>query len=143
MENKKSTTTKIDQPRKWDGPNGTVFYFPIEFADGTRGTFSTKEEQQKKFTLGKETEYTVESVVKGDKTDIKINIPQQAGAGFKGRPFDPEADKLKNKLIIRQVSLNAAVEFCKSSTTKLNSKEVLQLADKFNEWIISPFKDKL
>lgn len=144
METKKSTPTKIEFKNTWNGPNGDVHYFNIEMANGDKGQYGSKSNPQKTFTVGTETDYTIEKVVNGEHVNFKIKPVQNGAGGFKGKPFDPEWDKIKNKLIIRQSSLGNAVQFgALNPALKLSSDDVLKLAEKFYNWIVSPVKEKL
>src|ERR1017187_6088793 len=133
---KQSTPTKIGTPKKWDGPNGTVYYWDIEFADGTKGQFSTKSDPQTKFAEGKPVTYTVETDAKGK---TKINIPQTGKPGFGGsgggRSFDPVQDANRQKLIVAQNALTNAVAFHNLPSNSV--AEILQTADKFFAWTMS------
>jgi hypothetical protein len=76
---------RIEWKRSWDGPNGTIHYFDIEFEDGTAGEFSTKTQNQTKFTVGKEVNYSVEDASNARGAYIKIDIvkpkPGEPGSG--------------------------------------------------------------
>ena len=57
----KSKVTKVAFQREWKNPsfNTTVYYFDIEFEDGTKGEFSTNKKDQNKFLVGESYNYEV------------------------------------------------------------------------------------
>lgn len=145
METKKSTPTKIAFKNTWNGPNGAVHYYSIEFENGDKGSFGSKKEPQTKFAEGTETEYTREEKKNGEFMDVKIDKPAPAnnGGGFK-KPFDPEADKVRQKLIVRQSSLSNAVTLGVANGLSIaKSEDIFKMAEAMYEWVIKPVKDKL
>lgn len=146
---KKSKVKIIGSPREWKGEKGTVYYWPIEFENGDKGDFSTKENPQSKFAVGKEEDYTIEEVEKNGRKNIKIDRPKYDGGGKGGYRPDPKFEKVKNHLIIRQNALTNAVAWANAKnigldeSKKLTSDQTTQLAQKFYEWTIGPFKADL
>lgn len=54
--------------------------FVIEFSDGVKGFYTSKDPEQKKFVVGQETEYNIEEKQgKEGKKYNKITLPQMAG----------------------------------------------------------------
>lgn len=150
MEQKNSKVTKIEFKRDWAGPNGTVYYFLIEFENGDKGQFSTKKREQDKFKEGVATDYTLETKQRGEFTDVIINKPQhQNGQAAAKKPYDPESEKLRNRMIARQNALTNATKFVVGRNAglpadkQLTSAQVLELAEKMYEYLTIPFKDKL
>lgn len=92
-EEKTSKPLTIAWKRQWDGPNGMIHYFDIEFEDGTTGEFSTKLKDQKKFTIGKEVNYSVEETSNARGPFTKIDIPKpkpgEPGSGGTGGGKNP------------------------------------------------------
>lgn len=94
METTKSKVTKITKMDKLDTYGNTSFV--IEFEDGTKGFYTSKNPEQTKFIVGNVADYLVE-VKQGSKGPYnKITVPQTGvpfvkGAGG-GRPVaDPRA----------------------------------------------------
>lgn len=147
METKKSTPTAISFKNTWNNPKGgAVHYYNIEFANGDKGSFGSTKEPQDKFALNIEAEYTKEEKQQGNYLNVIIDKPKPAntGGGYKGRPYDPEAEKIKQHLIIRQSSLSAAVELgVANGMNATKSKEILQIAEVFYQWVITPYKEKI
>lgn len=90
---KKSIVTKITKFDKKEGFD-TVSY-SIEFANADKGFYSTKDENQTKFTVGKEAEYNIEEKDgKSGKKYSKITAPNEFKPGG-GRPqVDPKVQMI-------------------------------------------------
>lgn len=72
---KKAKVTKITKFEKKDNYGNTSF--SIEFENNDKGFFSTKDEEQKKFIIGQETEYNIEEKTGATgKVYYKITLPQ-------------------------------------------------------------------
>jgi hypothetical protein len=82
---KKAKTTKITQMAQKDSYGNTSFI--IEMDNGDKGFYTSKNENQTKFVVGRETEYSIEAKEGKIGTYYKITLPQteQVG-GFKGKP---------------------------------------------------------
>lgn len=82
----KAKVTKITKMDKKDSYGNTSFV--IEFDNSDKGFYVSKDENQTKFSIGKETEYTIEQKVgKTGATYYKISLPQseqQPGGWQKG-----------------------------------------------------------
>ena len=94
METTKSKVTKITKMDKLDTYGNTSFV--IEFEDGTKGFYTSKNPEQTKFIVGNVADYIVEVKQGSKKPYNKITVPQTGvpfvkGAGG-GRPVaDPRA----------------------------------------------------
>ncbi len=73
MKSKPSKITKLDQKDSYG--NST---FVIEFADGSKGFFTTKDENQTKFVVGTEVEYVLTETQGKNGKYNKITLPQPA-----------------------------------------------------------------
>lgn len=80
---KKSKVLKVTRFDKKDSYGNSSF--SIEFENSDKGFFSTKDENQTKFVVGKESEYeiTEKQSTKGS-TYYKITLPQSEQPTFKG-----------------------------------------------------------
>lgn len=80
---KKSKVLKVTRFDKKDSYGNSSF--SIEFENSDKGFFSTKDENQTKFVVGKESEYeiTEKQSTKGS-TYYKITLPQTEQTAFKG-----------------------------------------------------------
>jgi hypothetical protein len=87
METKKSAVTKVTRFDKKDNYGNSSFL--IEFKNGDRGYYNSKDENQKKFVAGVETDYTIdEKVGKSGALYWKIGVPgeQSFKPGGGGKP---------------------------------------------------------
>jgi hypothetical protein len=121
-------------------PNGTwrdMYKFEVTLADGAQGNAFSKS-QQFRFSIGEEVEYML-----NDKGSLRLNkqahfgkdlsvpaalqndvqVPQSTGKSF-----------TKDELIIRQVSLKAAVDYGKDAGAEI--KHILKVADDFYAWVL-------
>lgn len=88
---KKSAVTKVTKFDKKDSYGNSSFL--IEFLNGDKGFYSTKNESQSHFVSGKESEYEIEEKVgKNDKPWFKISLPGEKAWTGKAKPqIDPRA----------------------------------------------------
>lgn len=70
----KAKTTKILKLDKLDNYGNTTFV--IEFADGVKGFYTSKDPDQKKFVVGQETEFNLEEKEGKKGKYNKITLPQ-------------------------------------------------------------------
>jgi hypothetical protein len=97
---KKAKVTKITKWERRPGYNDTSF--TIEFDNGDKGFYSSKDEDQKRFVVGQEAEYNIEEKDgKNGKKYFRITSPldpapiQYRGAGGGGRPqIDPKVQMI-------------------------------------------------
>jgi hypothetical protein len=97
---KKAKVTKITKWEKKPGYNDTSF--TIEFDNGDKGFYSSKDDDQKRFVGGQEAEYNIEEKDgKNGKKYFRITSPldpapaQYRGGGGGGRPqIDPKVQMI-------------------------------------------------
>lgn len=78
----KNLVTKVTKYDKKDSYNNSSFL--VEFKNGDKGFYNTKDENQSKFVVGLEAEYEIEEKIgKNDKSWWKITIPGDKQAFFK------------------------------------------------------------
>lgn len=124
MENK-STITKVTGNGTWMSPNGLMYKWEVEMANGDTGNCMTKSPQPDKWMVGKDVAYTKE--VKGNYTNFKL--VQEKQDSFKPR-------QVNEKSIIAQVALKCAAQVLQQSQTGQDPKKVIEMADVFNDWLI-------
>ena len=96
METKKSTVTKVTRFDKKDNYGNSSFL--IEFKNGDRGYYNSKDENQKKFVAGVETDYTIdEKVGKSGALYWKIGVPGE-------QSFKPGGGKPQTEPRIQMIS---------------------------------------
>lgn len=76
------TPVNIEWNHEWEGRNGPVHDFDIEFEDGTKGQFSTTKREQTKFEIGKEVKYT--ATTRDGNYGPKIDVWKDPNAGRGG-----------------------------------------------------------
>lgn len=114
MEVLTSKIIKVTGNGKWDGPNGTLYKFEVEFENHDIGGVMTKELDQKRWVVGETIGYTKE--VKGNFTNFK-RVDEKPKTGFGGNPnyqrapFNPAADKERQVMIILQSCLSQSNQF--------------------------------
>lgn len=79
---KKAKTTKITTMAQKDSYGNTSFI--IELDNGDKGFYTSKDEQQKKFVVGQETEYNIEEKQGKKGPYYKITIPMDETKKFSG-----------------------------------------------------------
>ena len=92
---KKAKTTKITTMAQKDSYGNTSFV--IELDNGDRGFYTSKDENQTKFVVGKETEYNIEEKQGKKGPYFKITLPQaeQPAWSGKGKPqVDPRVQMI-------------------------------------------------
>jgi hypothetical protein len=123
---KKSKVTSAQPNGTWEGKFGLMYKSEISFENGDAGEYSSKTREQDKFVVGKETEY---EFIGGNFPKVKpvYQKPQSfGGGGFK------KDDKVQ-KMIVKQSSLKAAVDFCNEGCSV---EDVIKVAQKFSDWVM-------
>ena len=135
MEIKKSKVTNVQANGTWEGKFGMMYKFEVSFENGDNGEYSSKSKDQNKFVIGEQIEY---EYIDGRFPKVK---PVYAKPEFTSNSFSGGYKKDDNvqKMIVKQSSLKAAVEFCNSSTCGVD--DILKIAQQFTDWVMS--EDKL
>jgi len=122
---KKSKVTSAQPNGTWEGKFGLMYKNEIGFENGDVGEYSSKTREQDKFVVGQETEY---EFIGGNFPKVKpvYQKPQSFGGGFK-------KDDNVQKMIVKQSSLKAAVDFCNEGCS---AEDVLKVAQKFTDWVM-------
>ena len=123
---KKSKVTSAQPNGTWEGKFGLMYKSEISFENGDAGEYSSKNREQDKFVVGKETEY---EFIGGNFPKVKpvYQKPQSfGGGGFK-------KDDNVQKMIVKQSSLKAAVDFCNEGCSV---EDVIKVAQKFTDWVM-------
>jgi hypothetical protein len=123
---KKSKVTSAQPNGTWEGKFGLMYKSEISFENGDAGEYSSKTREQDKFVVGQETEY---EFIGGNFPKVKpvYQKPQSfGGGGFK------KDDKVQ-KMIVKQSSLKAAVDFCNEGCSV---EDVIKVAQKFSDWVM-------
>lgn len=133
METKRAKPTNIEFQKEFNGTNGTIYYFRIDFENGDSGQFSSAKKEQDKFRVGVEEDYTIETKVNGKYTNIIIGKPSASKGGFKqSAPKGNESFALSYAKDIQCAHIAAGKEF--------KTAETLKVADAFFDWLESKRK---
>ena len=123
---KNSIVKSVQANGTWEGKYGMMYKFEIGFENGDVGEYSSKNQDQEKFNIGQQTDYEY----------IDGKFPKVKPVYIKPDNFNqssPQKSDDVQKLIVRQSSLKAAVDFNNDCT----AEEVLNNADKFYNWVMS------
>jgi hypothetical protein len=129
--NKKSLVT-VAQPanRTWDWQGKTFHVHQIAFANGDSGEYSSVDQQQTKFVVGQEADYTIEANSNPQyPAKIKPYTEQKSLSGGGGYKKDPATQRS----IERQQALKLATECIDIKQSSLN--ELFVTAEQFYKWI--------
>jgi len=117
--------------------NGKTFYkFFVTLDNGDSGEYNSVKADQDKFVAGAEVEYEITSNQYGN----KIKPVYNAGGGGYSKPSYSGNNDDKQKLIVKQSCLKAAVDLLKDKGAK--STDVLKVADAFVEWVLEQPKQE-
>lgn len=83
METKRAKVTAVTLKKEGIGKYGKYFIFTVVFDNGDTGDYLGSSNPQTAFTVGQDADYTKETVVNGQYTNVKIKTVQQNGGGFK------------------------------------------------------------
>jgi len=123
---KTATIKDVMFQKDWNGMN----IYKLTMDNGQTGDIFTKGWEPK---VGDELTYTYDV----EKSRMKrVNPNYQGGSSPQGgykSSYTPSAGGSKDKLIVRQVALKAAVEF--AAIHSLKAEHTLTVADMFNKWI--------
>jgi hypothetical protein len=118
--------------------NGKTFYkFFVTMDNGDSGEYNSVKADQDKFTAGAEVEYEISSNQYGNKIKPVYN---GGGGGSYSKPSYSGNNDDKQKMIVKQSCLKAAVDLLKDKGAK--STDVLKVADAFVEWVLEQPKQE-
>ena len=116
----------------------TLYKFALTFDNGDTGEYSSVKPDQTKFVVGMEAEYELNATQYGN----RIKPVYSQGGGFSGGGYSSggysSGSDDKQRMIVKQSSLKAAVDFLKDKGAK--STDVLKVADSFVSWVMEEDK---
>lgn len=116
----------------------TLYKFALTFDNGDTGEYSSVKPDQTKFVVGMEAEYELNATQYGN----RIKPVYSQGGGFSGGGYSSggysSGSDDKQRMIVKQSSLKAAVDFLKDKGAK--STDVLKIADSFVSWVLEEDK---
>ncbi len=123
METKLSKVKLIDRSGSFESQYGTMYQFILTFENGDCGTFTTKAENQNKFEIGKEVNYTIES--KQGKNGSYFAIKPAATEGTKKEwGYKLEAFQLAVQNSSSTASMQSIVDRAKEFEYYLNTGKI-------------------
>lgn len=127
METKRGTVTAVAFKKSGQGQYGPYHIFTITFDNGDSGDYMSKTNPQTAFVMGQSAEYTKETKVNGNYTNVSIKIPSSGGNNFKGA--NPAQ-------INKRTALECAVRLAVGiGPAACNPEMIFKTADKFNAWL--------
>ena len=116
----------------------TLYKFVLSFDNGDTGEYSSVKPDQTKFVVGQEAEYELNATQYGNRIKPVYNQGGGfSGGGYSGGSYSSGGDT-KQKMIVKQSCLKAAVDLLKDKGAK--STDVLKVADSFVSWVMEEDK---
>lgn len=141
---KKGIVKAVQPNGSWEGKFGVMYKYEVTVGEDT-GEYSGKSPQQDKFVIGQEVDYEVtEQGNFGKKIKPVSNFQSNggasvsSGASFSGGSSFKTNDADRQMMIVKQSSLHRAVDMLISD--KIAKKDVLKVAQKFTDWVMSKEK---
>ena len=132
---KKSRVITVSPQGEYQLKDGkTLYKFIISFENGDSGEYSSVKMDQTKFVVGQEADYEISSTQYGNKVKPVYN----QGGGFSGGGNYSGGSDDKQRMIVKQSCLKAAVDLLKDKGAK--STDVLTVADSFVAWVMEEDK---
>lgn len=118
----------------------TLYKFALTFDNGDSGEYSSVKPDQTKFVVGIEAEYELNATQYGNRIKPVYNQGGGfSGGGYSGGSYSSGGDT-KQKMIVKQSCLKAAVDLLKDKGAK--STDVLKVADSFVSWVMEEDKQE-
>ena len=130
---KRSAVTNVTANGTYNGQYGTLYKFEVTFANGDSGEYASKSQNQTKFVVGVETDYTITSKEFKDRIYYKIApVMAQPGASgsFQAKPKDPETDKRITRMSVLKVAGDLVIN------GDIQLKEILAYAQVFEKFVV-------
>ena len=112
----------------------TLYKFLLTFENGDSGEYSSVKPDQTKFVVGAPADYEITSTQYGN----KIKAVYSGGGGYSSGGGYTSGSDDKQKMIVKQSCLKAAVDLLKDKGAK--STDVLKVADSFVAWVLEEGK---
>lgn len=116
----------------------TLYKFFVSMDNGDSGEYSSVKADQDKFLVGQEAEYELNSTQYGNRIKPVYNQSGGFSGGDYSKPSYSSGGDDKQKMIVKQSCLKAAVELLKDKGAK--STDVLKVADSFVAWVLEADK---
>lgn len=133
METKKSTVKRVyHETKTYTGKYGQMYVHKIEFDNGDKGEYHSQKSVCEKFEEGKEADYTIESKVNGQYTNIIIKPVKEntfSGGGAKKSTGGVESFALSYAKDVACAYIQSGKEF--------KSNQIIEVAEAFYNWLKS------
>lgn len=133
---KKSKVIQAVGNGSWNSEKyGTFYKFEIHFENGDHGEYSSKDQNQSKFLIGQEAEYSITSKQVNGNTFYQIK-PVQSNQGQSGGSWAPKAkDPETEKRITRMSVLKCATDLVIAKEIKIS--DLTKVAQILEHYVIS------
>jgi hypothetical protein len=128
---KRSAVTNVTANGTYNGQYGTLYKFEVTFANGDSGEYASKSQNQTKFVVGVETDYTITSKEFKDRIYYKIAPVMAQPQSFAPKAKDPETDKRITRMSVLKVAGDLAI----NGNIQLN--EILSYASIFEAYVVT------
>lgn len=128
-----SAIKSIEFKNEWTGANGTVYYHAITFENGDSGQIGAKSKLPEKLQVGKSLDYEITTDDKGNKKVKAISLPNNVQKG--GKPYDPVAEALKQRMIIAQSCLSSSAQYWQQRSGA-DPLQVTTTAEEWYKWVL-------
>jgi hypothetical protein len=115
----------------------TLYKFSLSFENGDSGEYSSVKPDQTKFVAGQEAEYELNATQYGNRIKPVYNQGGGYSNNYSQNNHSGGSDN-KQKLIVKQSCLKAAVDLLKDKQAK--STDVLKVAESFVTWVMEEDK---
>ena len=128
---KRSAVTNVTANGSFNGQYGTLYKFEVTFANGDSGEYNSKTQDQTKFVIGKEVDYTITGRDFNNRMYFKVQpvAQQQAPGGFTPKAKDPETDKRITRMSVLKVAGDLVIN------GDIELKEILAYAQVFEKFV--------
>lgn len=120
----------IKGTRKWDGPNGTVYYFDVLMDNGDTGSIGKKSDSALK--EGDQLTYELEESERGNKIKPVVENNFRGGGGFQKQPSNPASFALSYAKDLAVANINKSDKPLEMDSL---ATKVIATAEKFNNWL--------
>ena len=103
---KTSKVTQVAGSGTWEGKYGVMYKFEVAFENGDAGQYLSKSQDQTKFKVGQEANYTIEGKEFNGQTfyTVKPVMQQQQFGGKPSYQKDPETEKRITRMSVLKVA---------------------------------------
>lgn len=127
---KRSAVTNVTANGSFNGQYGTLYKFEVTFANGDSGEYASKSQDQQKFKVGDEVDYSISDRRVGDKIYYNIKPVAPPQGGFTPKAKDPDTDKRITRMSVLKVAGDLVIN------GDIELKEILAYAQVFEKFVV-------